>query len=302
MTPVSLDQISIHDQRFCISYPLDDPVLLSSVSRVGIIQPVILFDASPFLVVSGFKRLGTALKLGLGAIPALPTSLTEEQALLYAIHSNIGRGLNLVEKAHAIDRMLHIGFASDQIYDTMKLLGLQPHEKILGQLLAIAAAEEPLKRFITSRTLSMKSSAYLLRFGAEERAFIIELLSAFPMTESMIRETLELLALLRVKSGVIPFGKLAAASDAYHLRRLLKEETHPQLSRLHKELQDIKVEAALPREIDIKVDAFFEKEYIDINIRAKNEEDVSEAVEKLRKLTRNGHMRSIFELTKGHVR
>jgi hypothetical protein len=49
----------------------------------------------------------------------------------------------------------------------------------------------------------------------------------------------------------------------------------------------------------VKVDPFFEKEFIDVGIRAERVEDVEEAIRSLDSLIKNGWLRSIFELTKG---
>jgi len=77
---------------------------------------------------------------------------------------------------------------------------------------------------------------------------------------------------------------------------------YPILTSLHKKLQDIRHALALPPNIDIKVDPFFEKEYIDIGIRAKNQEDINQALEKLHRLTDDGILGRIFDLTKGNLR
>ena len=300
-TPI--DQISLHDQRFCISYPLNDETLSASIQKVGIIQPILLLsDASPFIIVTGFKRLTAVLQLGHKEIPVVVRRLSEREALTWSIHDNVHRGLNLVEKAHAIDRMLHMGFAAEEIFDAMGLLGLQAHQKVLERLVAIASSEETLKIFIVNHSLSMKNVGYLLRFDEEERASIIRVLSSLHLTESTVREICEMLSLLKVKTGVIPFKKLTSVTDAGGLKILLKEMTHPALSGLHREFRALRQTAALPPTIDIKVDPFFEKEYIDISIRIKSEEDVARATEKLHELREDGHMRSILELTKGHVR
>ena len=57
--------------------------------------------------------------------------------------------------------------------------------------------------------------------------------------------------------------------------------------------------APLPPNMDIKVDPSFEKEYIDISIRARDIKDVEDALEKLRKTMGDGSLGSILELTKG---
>ena len=185
--------------------------------------------------------------------------------------------------------------------DTLVILGLNPHEKILKTLIALASAEDPLKNYIVSHTLSMKIVDYLMRFEANERASIIELLSSIHLTESTIREILEILNLLKIKRDKLPFEKLNPAGGQ-ELMKQLKEMAYPILTALHGELQGIRQASALPLNIDIKVDPFFEKEYIDIGIRAKNKDDVYQAIEKLRTLVDNGIIRSIFDLTKGNLR
>jgi hypothetical protein len=301
MKKVPIDHINLSDRRFCITYPLDDAALYTSVQKIGIIQPVMLLNTSPFIAVTGFKRLAIVQQLGLKEIPYIPVDISEREALLYAIHDNIQRGLNLIEKAHAIERMLHIGFTSAEVHDTMKIIGLQPHEKILKTLIALASAEDSLKHFIVTHNLSMKIVDYLMRFDVNERSSIIDLLSSFHITESTIREILEILNLLKIKQDKLPFERLNPASGQ-ELMKQLKEMAYPILTALHRELQGIRQASALPPNIDIKVDPFFEKEYIDIGIRAKNKDDVYQAIEKLRRLVDDGIIGSIFDLTKGNLR
>jgi ParB/RepB/Spo0J family partition protein len=301
MNKVPIDHINVCDRRFCITYPLDDATLYTSVQKIGIIQPVMLLNTSPFIVVTGFKRLAIVQKLGLKEIPYIPVDISEREALLFAIHDNIQRGLNLIEKAHAIERMLHIGFTSAEVHDAMKIIGLQPHEKILKTLIALASAEDSLKHFIVTHNLSMKIVDYLMRFDVNERSSIIGLLSSFHITESTIREILEILNLLKIKQDKLPFERLNPAGGQ-ELMKQLKEMAYPILTALHRELQGIRQASALPPNIDIKVDPFFEKEYINIGIRAKNKDDVYQAIEKLRRLVDDGIIGSIFDLTKGNLR
>jgi ParB-like chromosome segregation protein Spo0J len=301
MNKIPVDHINLRDRRFCITYPLDDAALYASVQKIGIIQPVILLNTSPFIVVTGFKRLVIARQLGLEEIPYCSVDISERDALLCAIHDNIQRGLNLIEKAHALERMLHLGFSSEEISDTSMILGLRAHEKILKTLIALASAEDSLKRFVVTRNLPMKVVDYLMRFEVSERSTIIHLLSPIHLTESTIREILEILSLLKIKQDRLPLERLNPASGQ-ELVKQLKEMAHPILTMLHEKLQAIRQASALPPNIDIKVDPFFEKEYIDIGIRAKNEDDIYRAIEKLHRLADDGIMGSIFDLTKGDFR
>jgi hypothetical protein len=182
----------------------------------------------------------------------------------------------------------------------MKIIGLQPHEKILKTLVALASAEDSLKHFIVTHSLSMKIVDYLMRFDVNERSSIIGLLSSFHITESTIREILEILNLLKIKQDKLPFERLNPVSGQ-ELMKQLKGMAYPILTALHRELQGIRQASALPPNIDIKVDPFFEKEYIDIGIRAKSKDDVCQAIEKLRRLVDDGIIGSIFDLTKGNL-
>jgi hypothetical protein len=301
MDTIPLDQINVHDRRFCITYPLADEGLLDSVRKIGIIQPVLLLNGTPFIVITGFKRVDIARQLGRRTVPGIVLTVTEREAIVYAIHDNLKRGLNIVEKGLALERMLHLGFTAGEVFETMGLLGLKPHDKILNQLIALASGEEELKTFVVERSLSMKNIGYLLRFEVEERARILALFSTFRLTESLIREILEMMTLCKIRKGEVPF-QLLPVSSAQELVRGLKALTNPILTALQEKLQEFREVASLPPNIDIKVDPFFEKEYIDIGIRAESEDDILHAIHKLDNLIDNGCIGSILELTKGHLR
>ena len=131
---------------------------------------------------------------------------------------------------------------------------------------------------------------------------IIKSLKGLHLTESMLREILEMLHLLRIRKGGISAGDIPQMDNADMVRAHLKKKTHPILSSLQKKLRTIRDAMALPPGVDIKVDPFFEKEYIDILLKIGKEEDIGAALAIISDLAKAGHMRSILELTKGRVR
>jgi ParB/RepB/Spo0J family partition protein len=302
ITSIPLRKINIRDTKFRVSYPPHDDRLLSSIKEIGIVQPVVLLGGTPFTVVTGFRRIETAKKMGLKEVPAVRVELNEKEGLLFAIHDNLHRGLNIVEKAHALKKMVDLCFLKSEVYELMALLSLGPHEKVLAHFISIADAEELLKQFIVEQAISMKSIEYMLWFEKEERKKIISALASTRITESYLREILEMLHLMKIKKGRFVSSVLKYAGDAHELRTRLKRITHPGLTSLENKLAEIRKASALPPAIDIKVDPFFEKEYIDITIRVKNEEETKELLGKLDEVLQKGHIRSILELTKGRVR
>jgi hypothetical protein len=277
-------------------------MLLASIGKVGIIQPVVLLEGPLFTVVTGFKRIEAAKKLGLKKVPSVTMKLSEKEGLLFAIHDNVHRGLNIIEKAHALEKMVSMGFPESEIYEVMALFSLGPHEKVLAHLLSIAHAEEPLKHFIVEHALSMKNIEYMLWFEKEERKKIMTAFVSMRLTESYLREILEMLHLMKIKKGRFVSGVLKYAGNAQELRARLKKIIHPRLTSLEKKLEEIRKSSALPPSLDIRVDPFFEKEYIDITIRVKNEKETKELLGKLDEVLQKGHIRGILELTKGKVR
>ncbi len=299
MKTINIDDIDTTDMRFCISYPLRDEVLLASMERVGILEPVVLLGAPPYSIVSGFKRIFAAAKLRLTEVPALIVKVDEKQAVLHSIHSNLWRGLNIVEKAYAIERMGSLGLTEPELNEAMALLGLNPHQKLLEKLVAIAKGDSALKDFLLAKSLSMKNVESLIRFDAGERARIMGILISFHTTDSLIREILNLLSLVKVKRGSIDFSAIADVADPQELKKRLKELTNPILSSLTQALKEALARCSLPPGMDIKVDPFFEKRYIDILIRVKTEEEARDAIEKLGSSLDEGCIGSILELTKG---
>ena len=124
----------------------------------------------------------------------------------------------------------------------------------------------------------MKSVESMMRFDTDERAHIIDILAPIHTTESLTREILEILNIIKIRTDNIDFDTITSLEDR---------------------LKEIKLRCSLPPDIDIKVDPFFEKEYIDILIRAKTNEDIRDAIEKLGNILDNGYAGSIFELIKG---
>jgi len=298
MQTIPITLINISDKRFCISYPLEDGILLASIKKIGIIQPPILLAPTPYTIITGFKRLEAALSLGLTDISCIIVDIPGKDALLRTIHDNMGRALNIIEKANCIEKMLHMAFSAEEVYDVMTLLSLSRHEKITGRLRDIASSDETMKCFILNKALSMQNIETLLRFTSEEKDHIIKILTPLHTTESTVREILQMLHLIKVRKGAIDFPAITGTYDVYGLKARLKTLTYPILSSLEKGLKDIKIKCALPPNIDIKVDPFFEKEYIDILIRAKNPDEIRAALLKLKEVFDAGYIRSMFGLAK----
>ncbi|MBP9560853.1 MAG: ParB N-terminal domain-containing protein, partial [Syntrophorhabdaceae bacterium] len=296
---LTLEEIALEDKTLCLSYPLSDDGLTESIRDIGIIQPLIVCAPKPYKVVTGFKRLESARSLGLKELPCIIIAETEQKnAMLMAVHDNISRGFNTVEKAHCIHKMMQIGFSEEEIYNIMSILGLGRHDAVMKNLIGVACAEKNLKDFIVRYRLSMKNIYYLLWFKPDERDSIIGFLSSVSFTDSLLREILQLLCLIRMKKGGLPLDELDMAGDAIEARKILKRHVNPGITFLEEEFKRLKQMCSFPKNIDIKIDPFFEKEYIDITIKARDSATIEDALRRISNALKDGYVEGIFGITK----
>ena len=299
MKTIEIAQVDVNDRTYCISYPLEDDLLASSIARYGVLVPVGLLDRQPPVLVTGFKRMEAARKLGIARVPCVFLDIDERRALLTAINDNLKRRLNTIEKAWCVEKMLFFGFPEEDIYETAKLVGLPARERTLKTVRAMHSMEEGARAFIVKHNLPLAVVEQLLWFDVDEISHIVRLTDPLNVTTSIFREAVQLLALLKVKMGRIDFCQFEGTNDMEALRQALKKATHPLLSRLEEKFERIRKACALPPYMSIKVDPVFEKEWIDICVRARTNDEVDRALEKLEALSGRGLLRGILELTHG---
>jgi len=299
MDTIEIDQIDVNDRTYCISYPLEDDLLASSIARFGILVPLGLTERKPPTLVTGFKRMEAARRLGIDRVPHVFLDLDNHGALLASIGDNMKRSLNTVEKACCVEKMNALGFPKEDIYEMARLLGLPARGETLRTARAVNSMEEGAKALVARHNLPLPVVEELLWFDAEELASIVRLVDPLRSTVGLFREVVRSFALLKTKKGRIAFRELEKETDMEGLRQSLKRATHPLLSRLEKRLEKIRETSDLPPHIRVKVDPVFEKESIDIHVRARSQMEVDDALERLETLSHQGFFGSIFELTHG---
>lgn len=299
MKRVRIDTIDVCDRSYCISYPAEDDLLVSSIRRFGVLVPIGLIESDPPKVVLGFKRIAAAEKAGIDEIPCVFLNLDEKEALLAAIGDNLKRPLNTVEKACCLAKMIARGFSAEDVYAMARMIGLPAREKTLKSVVALESLGEAAKSLIVEHNLSLSVVEQILSFDEDEIAGIVHMMGPLNVTSSYLRETLHQLMLIKVRQGRIDLRPWENVPDMEALIGGLKKATHPLLAGLQERLGLIREASALPPHIKVQVDPVFEKEAIDIQVRARNEAEVDEALKKLEALSRQGIFRSIFELTHG---
>jgi hypothetical protein len=299
MQILDIDNVDTGDKRYCISYPLEDALLLSSVERFGLLMPITLLSAGHPVVVTGFKRIEAARRLGIREIPCLFLDVDERHALLAAIVDNAGRSLNTIEKIMCVERMGAHGFPKDEIYGILKMIGLPAREKTIETSIAARSAPDGMKMFIVRHRLPITALEQLLWFDHDEQDQIVSAISPLDVTVSSLREILQLMMLLKVRSGQIDFGHFSGVEDMGTLKQRLKQMSHPLLSGLESTHARLLKSCALPPHVKVHVDPVFEKDWIDVSIRVRDTDEMDHALKKLERLLAEGLLGSLFDLAHG---
>jgi ParB family chromosome partitioning protein len=298
---VPITEIDGTDRRFALSYPGGaGERLISSIAAVGIIQPLILLQGDGRAsVICGLRRLAAAEALEMQEVPARVFEGTERDALIMAIHDNLERGHNVVEKALCLARVERLGFSRRELLETMSLLGLEAHEKVLRAMLGLGTATDAVRDLAFRKKLSLKNITLLMAFEEPERSAVARRLAGLHLTDSLVREILELLLLLKARGTSPDMSGDGTVESGPSLRDLLKALANPRRKALEGRLAELKGECRMPPGLDIKVDPFFEKEYIDILVRIRSESEGQALVDRLVQLFQQGQVGRILELTRG---
>jgi ParB family chromosome partitioning protein len=135
--------------------------LAESIREHGILQPLIvrIGSGSGYEVVAGERRLRAALAVGLSAVPVIVRSVTDRQAMEFALIENVQReDLNPIEIAQAYARFMeHFRLTQEEL--AARVGQSRSH---VANLLRLLALPEDLRDQVSRGTLSMGHARALL--------------------------------------------------------------------------------------------------------------------------------------------
>jgi hypothetical protein len=201
-----------------------------------------------------------------------------------------------------VQKMTGLGFPDNEIEQVAGFVGGNSAARAIKLLIAVANGEDAAKRFIVEHCLPLGTVEYLFMLDEGERGQVLAALTRLRPTVSLIRDILRLLLLVRLRTGFIPLQPLQEAGDADGLRRDLKGIAEPALSDLTRQLGDLRAGVTIPPAIDVRTDPFFERDYVDISIRIRDERDLDDALGRLTGLSKSGFFRSMLDLIRGSRR
>jgi ParB family chromosome partitioning protein len=313
---IPLEQIDLSDDTFSVNFMPDIERLRSSIRAVGLIQPALLVERHKgFRVLCGFRRVTVLRELGYEAVEAGVIEEGESDHIsLFTIvlYENMTtRGLNFVEKAIALDKLIH-DYQIDRkevIKTFLPLLSLETHEKILNTFLSLARMEDPVKRFVVEEEVSRSNIRILSMFTPEDRMALLALFSSLKLGENRLREVLTLLDEiarrdhLAVKEvlqrpeiqELFTQKELTPAQRVEHLKRVLLTLRYPRRRQLEDRFEQKKRGLNLPQTISLSPPPNFEGKKIRISFEFETLEEFQSLLSLLSPLTEKTEFKELME-------
>ena len=191
------------------------------------------------------------------------------------------------------------GFPAEDVYAMARMIGLPAREKTVKTVVAMGSLGDAAKSLVLEHNLSLAVVEQLLSFEEEETSRHSPHDEPPQGDKQLLPGSAASPHAMKVRQGRVDLLQWEGVKDMEELIRELKRATRPLLAGYEERLRRIREASALPPHIRIQVDPVFEKESIDIQVRARNAAEVDEALKKLEALSKQGVFRSIFELTHG---
>jgi ParB/RepB/Spo0J family partition protein len=291
---IPLQQIDLSDDTFSVNYLPDLQKLRSSIEEIELIQPVLLRKRSGgHQIICGFRRISVMKELGKSEIESRvfeEKEMDEFQLFSLSLHENLTtRGFNAVEKAVALDKLIH-RFQIDPaavIKTFLPFFSLEPNEKILNTYLSLAQMEDEIKTYVLKEEVSRSNIRKLSALNPDDRMAIFSLISRLKLGENRLREVLTLLEEISRRNqykekdvvqrpeiqAILSQKELTPSQKTDRIKKVLTDLRFPKLNQLEKTFEKKRKDLNLPSNILLHHPSFFEGKRLKIEFQFETMEE-----------------------------
>ena len=216
--------------------------------------------------------------------------MDEFQLFSLSLHENLTtRGFNAVEKAIALDKLIH----RFQIHPTAVIktflpsFSLEPNEKILNTYLSLAQMEDEIKTYVLKEEVSRSNIRRLSTLTPDSRMAVLSLISPLKLGENRLREILTLLeetsrrnqSTVREIAGrpeiqaILSQNELTPSQKTERVKKVLTDLRYPKLNQMEKEFEKNRRDLNLPHNISLHHLPFFEGKGLKIEFQFETMEE-----------------------------
>ncbi len=312
-----LDRISFENEAFRISEVLESASVRDSLSRIGQLNPVVLLEQAPQMVlVCGFRRAHALKQLGKPGMLAriLPPGDREApRAFELALWDNLShRQLNPLEKARALLKLRNICGIHDEKLVSLYLpaLGLSSSPSVLQNYLLLNGIHEGLRQCLMEGRLTHSSLEFLGPQPMPIQEGIAALMDKIRLSASLQKKVLDLMDELSSMTGasfdaplkepqvltILEDAALSPFQKGEKVYESLYRRMHPRLSRAHDRFQNQKGLLNLPGAIQINAHPFFEEPGIRVAFDAPDATRFRRLTASLQKAAASSDVEGLFKI------
>jgi hypothetical protein len=216
--------------------------------------------------------------------------MDEFELFSLCLHENLTtRGFNAVEKAIALDKLIH-RFQIDPaavIKTFLPLFSLEPNEKILNTYLSLAQMEDEVKTYVLKEEVSRSNIRRLSVLTPDDRMAVLSLISPLKLGENRLRETLTLLEEISRRNQcegkdivqrseiqeILSEKELTPSQKTERIKKVLTDLRYPKLNQLEKAFEKKRKDLNLPSNISLRHPPFFEGKRLKIEFQFETTEE-----------------------------
>jgi ParB/RepB/Spo0J family partition protein len=314
---IPLQQIDLSDETFSVNYLPDLQRLRSSIEEIGLIQPVLLRKKlGGYQIICGFRRISVMKELEKSEIESRVYEEKEmEQFHLFSLslQENLTtRGFNAVEKAMALEKLIHLfHIHPDTVIRTfLPLFSLEPNEKILNTYLSLAQMEDEVKTYVFKEEVSRSNIRRLSVLTSEDRIAVLSLISQIKLGENRLREILTLLEEISRRNqwsareivrqpeiqAILSQKELTPSQKTERVKKVLMTLRYPKMHRLEEAFQKKRKDLNLPSNISLHPSPFFEGRGLRVEFQFETMEEYRSIIDYLSLLSEK---REFMEMVRG---
>ncbi len=313
---IPLSQIDLSDETFSVNYCPDLARLRSSIEEIGLIEPVTLKEnPGGYQIVCGFRRVSVVRELGDAEIESRvfrEEGVDPFTLFLISLHGNLTtRGFNSVEKAMALDKLVH-HFQIDRnrvIKTFLPLFSLETNEKILNTFLLLARMEDELKKYVLKEEVSRSNIRLFSTFSSEDRKAVLSLVSSLKLSENRLREILTFLQEISQRDrcsvkeiahrqevkALLSEKEMTPSQRTERIRKVLWDLRYPRMHRAEEEFEKRRKALNLPSGISLHHPSFFEGKKLRMEFQFETMEEYGSAISSLSTLEEKKEFLKIVE-------
>jgi ParB-like chromosome segregation protein Spo0J len=268
-----------------------------------------------YQIIYGFRRISIFQELGKKEIDStvFKEKETDDFGLFsLSLHENLTtRGFNTVEKAIALDKLVH-RFQIDPIVvmkDYFPLFSLEPNEKILNTYLSLAQMEDEVKEYVLREEVSRYNIRKFSGLTSADRTALLTLFSSLKLGENRLREILTLIEEISGRDHVtakdivhrpeiqatLSQKELTPPQKTERIRKSLMELRYPRMRAMEERFEKKRRELGLPSGLSLHHLPFFEGKALRIEFQFETVEEYRSILSTLNGLSEKKEFQELIQ-------